>query len=208
MDFEKADYGENRTAASCVVCQQVISQTYFTVNGNTICPACRDNLHAHTTTPRGSFMLAAGMGTAVALAGTGVWWAITKFTGYEFGLLAVGIGIMVGKAVQRGAGMRPGVHFQVLAVALTYLSIVGAYVPVLLKAMTDGTDEPSPLTLSRFVTVVLIAMAAPFLQGIKNALGILIIGFGLWEAWRYSRVTKIDIAGPYQLRPASPPALP
>jgi hypothetical protein len=53
----------------------------------------------------------------------------------------------------------------------------------------------------------LLLMALPFLAGFKNILGLLIIAFGLWEAWKINRRTALSISGPFQVG-AAPAALP
>ena len=53
-----------------------------------------------------------------------------------------------------------------------------------------------------------LAVAAPFLMGFDNAIGLLIIGFALWEAGRLNRRLDVRPAGPFRLagRPVSPAA--
>lgn len=54
--------------------------------------------------------------------------------------------------------------------------------------------------------VVGIAMAAPFLSGIGNILGLLIIGFGLWQAWQGAKPVELAIEGPFPVesKPVEP----
>jgi hypothetical protein len=47
------------------------------------------------------------------------------------------------------------------------------------------------------------AMAAPFLGGFENIIGIFIIGFALWEAWKINRRTPMQIEGPFRLGAAA-----
>jgi hypothetical protein len=44
-----------------------------------------------------------------------------------------------------------------------------------------------------------IALAAPFLGGVENLLGIIIIGVGLYEAWKLNRHQPVVITGPHVL---------
>jgi hypothetical protein len=44
-----------------------------------------------------------------------------------------------------------------------------------------------------------ISLAAPFLEGTENLIGLLIIGFALWEAWRFNAYTPLVVSGPYQV---------
>lgn len=56
--------------------------------------------------------------------------------------------------------------------------------------------------------LMLLVAAIPFLAGVKNLLGLLIIGFGLWEAWKLNRRTDLSISGPFQVGAAPVVALP
>jgi hypothetical protein len=37
----------------------------------------------------------------------------------------------------------------------------------------------------------------PFLGGTQNLIGVLIIGIGLYEAWKVNRAGKFEVAGPF-----------
>jgi hypothetical protein len=53
-----------------------------------------------------------------------------------------------------------------------------------------------------------IMLAAPLLEVTESPLGLLIVGFGLWEAWRLSRGLPLTLDGPYRVAPearAPPP---
>jgi hypothetical protein len=66
----------------------------------------------------------------------------------------------------------------------------------------DGEEEDAPGAgdvVLAFGALLLIAAAAPFLQGAQNILGILIIGFGLYQAWQLNRRTELSIAGPFRV---------
>jgi hypothetical protein len=49
------------------------------------------------------------------------------------------------------------------------------------------------------VLVFAVSLAAPFLAGLQNVIGLLIIGFALWEAWKINKRAKVSFAGPYSL---------
>ena len=53
----------------------------------------------------------------------------------------------------------------------------------------------------------LIAAIAPFLQGASSILGLLIIFFGLLQAWRLNRKVALTIQGPFQIRASGPAGL-
>lgn len=57
-----------------------------------------------------------------------------------------------------------------------------------------------------FGGLFLLIMAIPFLAGFENIIGLAIIAFGLYEAWKINRRTALSISGPFQLgtSPAAP----
>jgi|SRR5690349_23012207 len=120
-------------ATTCKACSRPIANTYYQANGAIICESCRAALDQ----PRGSRfsrgMRATGLGLAAALAGSLLYFAVAAITGREFGLVAIAVGYMVGKAVRRGSRGRGGWAYQSLAVGLTYLAIVSTYVPLIAK---------------------------------------------------------------------------
>src|SRR5439155_3866977 len=59
----------------------------------------------------------------------------------ELGIVAIGVGLLVGIAVRKGSGGRGGRKFQALAMVLTYLSITASYVPLVLKGMFEGVKQ-------------------------------------------------------------------
>jgi hypothetical protein len=79
---------------------------------------------------------------------------------------------------------------------------------------TDGKPEPAPAPASDrpdkpltagdaaigIAFLLGLALASPFLQGFDNILGILIIGFALYEAWKVNR--RVPVNGPFRLGPA------
>jgi hypothetical protein len=64
---------------------------------------------------------------------------------------------------------------------------------------TDSTQRP--MTAGRFalglLALIAIAAAAPFLAGVENILGLVIIGFALYQAWQMNRRTPLTINGPF-----------
>ena len=134
------------------------------------------------------------------------------------------VGLMVGVAVKTGARGVGGLGYQLLAVFLTYSAIVMTYVPDIVgelrsndqvmesfqaagaggegQAAADGSvpavDEAA-VTGMLYVLAVPIAYAAPFLMGLQNLIGIAIIGFALYEAWKINRRVVLQMQGPFRL---------
>jgi hypothetical protein len=175
---------------------------------------------------------AAGLGLLAGVLGAVLYYAISAMTGYEFGLIAIVVGFMVGWAVHYGSSGRGGWGYQTLAVALTYLAIVSTYIPPVLAALgeddtdavvvlaaTDPAEEPGAAddvvrpdagaadTLDETVSTadVIVAVllllafvsAAPFLAGMENIIGLIIIAVGLYQAWSMNRTAGLTISGPH-----------
>lgn len=194
LQFDRADFGDGtRAAAACVMCKQGIQGPYFEANGQVICATCRGLLaQAHGDDPgmRG-VLLAIAAGLGVGAVGGLVYYAVFVLTNYEFALISVAIGFAVGKAVRWASNGRGGLKYQIIAVAITYVSIVGTYTPFIVAGMREGRVDAGP------VAIALITLASPFLMGLRNVLGWAIIGFALWEAWKITRRLPLTITGPF-----------
>jgi hypothetical protein len=206
-------------APACAVCDSPIDRTYYSLNGLTLCPSCADAQKVFVREPSSSdYLRAALYGSGAALAGTLVYFAILALTGYEIGLIAVAVGWLVGKAVQKGSRGLGGRKLQIMAVVLTYLSIVGSYVPLTIKYAIDhpsgqkqsaprnGQQSPavvseSPASGPGLMTGVLILLGycllAPFLNGLSSIIGLFIIFIGLFEAWKMNRRVPLTLEGPF-----------
>jgi hypothetical protein len=229
LQFERAQFDGAPIKAACLLCDEPLFGAYFEVNGQTVCEKCTFKLKEAENEGSGSgrALRAAGAGLGAAFAGCVLYWAILAMSGYEFALIAIVVGFLVGKAVHWGSRGKGGWRYQTLAVVLTYLAIVGAYIPLMVAeimkeptAQSDGaqtgqaeaaaaeTESGSPGTeaaagpgsLVLALAVLLgIALASPFLAGFENILGIIIIGVGLYEAWKLNRHQPVVITGPHVL---------
>ncbi|MGH1340840.1 MAG: hypothetical protein ACRBN8_04780 [Nannocystales bacterium] len=73
-------------------------------------------------------------------------------------------------------------------------------------APPDASAEPTPEVppsaselLLAFVFVFGVAFVAPFLAGLENIMGILIIGFGVYQAWKMNKHLEFEITGPHSV---------
>jgi len=231
LQFDRAEYEQPAGPASCAQCQQPLSASYYQINGAAFCPTCADSLRAQwmSGSSAGRFLRASIAGAAAALLGAVLYYAVGALTGYEFGLIAIVVGFAVGAAVRWGSRGRGGWVYQTLAIGLTYISIVSTYVPGIVAGLRESqaqetaassqnaagptpvsqTDTPTeqPPTLRDFVVGILvltvIACAAPFLAGIQNIIGLIIIAIGLYEAWKLNRRASFEITGPHAVGTAT-----
>ncbi len=247
LQFDKAEYSAPQEIVSnCRVCHRPIAQTYYTVNAAMVCEECRGKLEASAA--RGSRLTrafaAAALGLLAGLAGAGLWYAVRTISGYEVGLIAIVVGLMVGAAVRKGSSGRGGWFYQTLAIVLTYSCICAEYMPDIvggfmrkyrethsaparpasdpnpgeaaakMAAEHDGAENARPvhapvpkpgtvklvILLAMFLLIAfIISLAVPFLGGLRNVIGLLLIGIALYEAWKINKRSPLRIAGPFQL---------
>jgi hypothetical protein len=246
LQFERAEFApEARTEASCAFCSKPIHEAYYTLNGSVACDRCRQAAEAQRAAgSRLARVLRATLyGSIAGMLGAALWYGVRALTGWEVGLISIVVGVMVGQAVLKGSNGRGGRGYQILAVALTYGSIVSTYVPMITKeifskvqqesatpasaapadpaskpvqaapapaapapavaaSVTEAPPSAGKMALALIVFAALIcavAVVAPFLGGFENAIGILIIAFGVWEAWKINRKTELVVTGPHRL---------
>ncbi len=297
LQFDRVEpLGSAPAELSCLVCRQPLRGEYFEVNGNPTCGPCHASLVQHFNGPIswrtwGRVLLRGG---GMALLGTLIYFAVLKLTGYELGLIAVVVGVLVGSGVRKASAQRGGWKLQAAAMALTYASIVASYMPSVYSGLVSGAnkqqetksqpaaqsakdsaapassqpaapapgsaataatepvaapgtekaaaqgqpetvpaDQPTavdpdkddqaaspaaakrtsepPMGLAQavgslFIGVFMlffIACLAPFLAGIENFMGWIIIGIALYEAWKINRRVPLIVNGPI---PISGPA--
>lgn len=223
LRFDKAKFDESGPSSlTCAFCPHDIFGTYFEINGQTACEQCR--FKVESSRAEGSSVGRASRavlgGVVGGIVGAGIYYAVLAVTGYEIGLVAIVVGLLVGFGVRWGSGGIGGRGYQVLAAAITYVAIVSTYVPFFVEefrkqgeaAETAPVEPEVEVTAGTFVlglaAVILFVLASPFLAGLQNVIGILIIGFALYEAWRVNAHRPLQIEGPFQIgaRPKETPA--
>ncbi len=235
LQFDHADRPGQPSGPSCAVCQQPISSAYFEINGNVTCQRCRGQIVAawNRGSPGRRLAKALGLGAGAALLGAALYFGIEALTGYEFGLVAIVVGLMVGGAVRKGSNGRGGWRYQALAMFLTYSAIVATDSSMIarevrneMRARADSvraTDDasvaraesaptgtrvrPGPLALVFGLAVLIVlAYAAPVLIGIASPIHLLIAGFALYEAWKLNRGAALRVTGPHRVAAGTAPA--
>jgi hypothetical protein len=219
LQLDRAEF-DAQHSTTCAACTTPLTTEYYEANGVTVCGGCSEGMRAVGTA--GSSMTRAlramGAGLAAAVAGSVLYYAILAISGYEFGLIAIIVGMAVGKAVNWGAYGRGGWRYQTMAIVLTYVAIVSSYVPLIVaevgkqpvaaqaSAQTGGKPEPAaeaPVTATAALAALAIftglVLALPFLAGLGNVFGLIIIGIGLYEAWKFNRKPQLTITGPHTI---------
>jgi len=221
LQFQRAEFGQQPPVSQCVVCKTPIADSYYQVNGKIVCPGCSQKVQAVQQTPEGvgTFWRAALYGLGAAIAGS-ILFAIVSLTGFQFSIVAIVVGVMVGKAIRHVTKSRSSRAYQILAVALTYGALTSSEIALLLKqaaqdrdaqaaAKTSAVTPPKPVTPSatQFAAasamLIGISLILPFIYVAHDFAGglinLIIIGIGLLQAWRITRPINLQVMGPYSL---------
>jgi hypothetical protein len=196
LQFDRAERAEPPAGVICTSCHRAIPDRYYSFMGRVLCEDCARKIEtalAHPGDLGRGILLASGGG----ILGGAVYYAVAALSGYEIGLISILVGWLVGRGMQRGSGAAGGRRYQVAAVMITYFAIAGSYAAFALRG-----------SAASWSTWIVALAAAPLLAGFANPpgsfLSLLIIGFGLMQAWRMNRRPHLQVDGPFQIGP--PPA--
>jgi hypothetical protein len=127
------------TAQTCAECARPIAERYYAAGSTIVCPECRGRIDALLGAPVGTsgYLRAVLFGLGASLAGAVIWFAVYKLLNLEIGLIAIAVGWMVGRAMQKGARGRGSRRLQVSAALLTYAAVALSYTAI----VVDQTRE-------------------------------------------------------------------
>lgn len=155
LQFDRVQAGKTDagTAAAprgvvCQSCGAAIRTNYFSLGEASICGLCRANFEESVEQSRSwpTFFKASLFGLAASIVGAIIYYGVIAITNFEIGLVAILIGYMVGFAIRKGALGFGGRRYQFLALALTYLAVSLAYVPLAFQAVGDE-EKPGDTTV-------------------------------------------------------------
>jgi hypothetical protein len=223
LQFRRAvPIADEASIRQCSACKNPIQSAYYHAAGQTVCPDCAKRIQdGQQAPPAASFGKAFLYGSGAAFAGFAIY-SVARIVHMQTALIAILIGYMVGKAIRHashGLGGRPQ---QILAIALTYFAITTSFIPPALVALSQKSQvqmsghrsagqaagkNASPLVLGVTAVILIpVALASPFLSlghGFGGIFTLLIIFFGMGQAWRLTGRTDILVMGPYESAPGS-----
>ena len=139
--FDRSEFAKDSPGGPfCRECRGPIRDEYYDVGGIVVCSIC----HMKRGRARGRLIRcfkALLFGSLAAAVGAGIYRANMFGTGWNFSLVAVLVGYMVGGAVKTGSGERGGRFYQFLAMFLTYSALVGMFVPELWQALGSSSKK-------------------------------------------------------------------
>ena len=69
----------------------------------------------------------------------------------------------------------------------------------------EQANDPLPLFIALPIAFIF-SLAVPFMSGASNIIGLLIIGFGVWQAWSMNKRVPVEVSGPFNTGSAPPQA--
>jgi hypothetical protein len=138
LQFDRAESVKaSGDTATCGVCHGPLVEVYYLAGAAKVCESCRAAVQAELDkgSKAGRFFRATVFGTIAAVLGAFMYYAWVKLTNIHFALVAIIIGLAVGVAVKKGSDGRGGWVYQSMAMLLTYLSIVGMFVPEITEGL-------------------------------------------------------------------------
>lgn len=137
------------------------------------------------TSAVGTLVPALGAGVVAAIAAGLVWGLVMKFSDYELGIVAWGVGLVVGGAVALAARGRRGVPLQAVAVLCALLGIaIGKYLGY--AFIVQELAEEAGVALGLFGSEMREAFRAD-LGTVFGAFDLLWVGLAVFTAWRMLR---------------------
>ena len=188
--FSTAEY---KTGQQCEICGGPIEIRSYVVDHKQACAKCAAAGGAAVSTDsHAAFVQSVLFGVGAAAAGLAIYATFTIVTHFYFGYVALLVGWMVGKAMMAGSKGVGGPRYQMVAVALTYLAISLASIPIALAGvMREGRVVDWASMAGR---LLFYGIASPFLDlagGVGFGLiGLLILFIGLRIAYRMTGVKR------------------
>jgi hypothetical protein len=139
---------------NCSRCGASVTE-YWAVDGAVLCEPCKGEVLAArgSSDGRGGRIAKAfALGTAGALVGAAVWYAVAKFAHIELALIAILLAFLVGKGVFIGSGKRGGLGYQLMALALTWFGIGAAAAPFAFEGFTQHAAQVADSLRTRDTT--------------------------------------------------------
>jgi hypothetical protein len=225
LQFDRAEFqapqGEPAPGAvgpRCNFCGQPV-QRYWAVGDKLACASCHGQVRYLLDHGQGSsierFLRAALLGTLAAIVGAVLWYVVIRIIKGQLGLVALAVGWLVGAAVRAGSYHRGGWVYQVLALLLTYCAVAGAQIPILARSEAYFDAHPQATTVDLEAVLPLEPSGLNYLVGALRSplepfnhsmIGMLIVAFGLYEAWRQNARREVPVTGPHDVGAGAPPS--
>jgi hypothetical protein len=129
--FAKAEYAAKPGAEKCATCKNAVGTRYYRVDGALNCETCAEIARRQLPTDsHAKFVRGLLFGVGGAILGLILYSTFAIATGLVIGYLALGVGYIVGKAMNMGSQGTGGRRYQIAAVLLTYAAVSLSAIPI------------------------------------------------------------------------------
>jgi hypothetical protein len=185
---------------TCRICSGTSVDQPLLLNGvvDRVCPSCIERLQAEARQMESSYEalemnipLAVGVSVVLGILGAAAWAAVMVVTNRMFWILAIGIGVLIGKGASKAAG-RVGWQIQVVSGVFTVLSVLLGlvlYAGFIIREhlLKQGLAFDWVAFLEKTPTI-LISMGTDTLFSLGGGL------IGAYYASRYTKKPKLEIS--------------
>jgi hypothetical protein len=178
----------------CRFCHRPLLAIEYRVNNQPVCAQCAaqvERMIGLNEFQAGPFMLGLLYGLAAAVLCGFAWALIVKVTHAEIGIVAIGVGYLVTRAILIGSNGRRGSAIQAAAVILSLIGVftgkglIAAW--VLWNQLPDTFLSQLDPTLRR----VVVFLAAPVLS--FQVFDLIWYGIAAYQAWRMARPIRLNL---------------
>jgi hypothetical protein len=208
LQFDHATYDQPKTGVTCGMCKKPVGREYWQWMGRVVCASCREQvrgLEAAANT-RATFATAVGAGVATSLA-CGVAYGVFSYRwpNVEWAIVTIGIGYAIAAVIRKATKNVGGRRYQVLAAVLTYAAATPQYAHNLVPraAVALWLAHPGAMLPWLLISPVIFTYHGLVNAQMNALFGPVIIGIGVWEAWRRSRGLPMVVTGPFRVAPAA-----
>ncbi|WP_136806176.1 hypothetical protein [Desulfosediminicola flagellatus] len=179
----------------CLECGKLFTENLVETEHGAFCRPCYDALlttvkeQVAVQNSEINYPLSLAGGLLGAALGVLIWWAITFYSGYSVGIVAIVIGITVAKGITVFNGNRRSQSIQLMAVAITVIAFFYADYLVVRSYILSG-NEAEYINILTYLPDPKI-----FLNVLKEtfeAFNLVFLGIAIWQAWTMTRPYKFE----------------
>ena len=194
--------GRSTEIVKCAKCGKEITveerHSFEGENGEDIyfCNTCMEeiNKELEEETKNPNMLGAIALGSIAGIIGCIIWFIITSATKTSFGILAIGLGWLIGKAVSLGAGNKKGLNLQLLAagIMIVFLLLSEYLIYLYLLGKEPNLNMSVPVLFAQIISSgMFLKMLVLFIKWAVSPIGLIIWGFGIYMAYIVPKPTKL-----------------
>lgn len=179
----------------CLECEKYFTENIVETDDGAFCRPCYDELltiikeQVATQNSEINYPVSAVGGILGAAVGALIWWAITYYSGFSVGIVAIVIGITVAKGITIFNGNNRSQGIQIMAVAITVVTFFYANYLVVRSFVLAQNEAKFIHALTYFPDP---AVFYDVLKQTFEPFNFVFLGIAVWQAWTMTRPYKFE----------------